>query len=120
MKRAMLFLVTTIVTVGYAMIGSIIGHFLGSHRGVMLGGLLGGLIGAYFSAWISLQRKWIAPEAFYPTVIGGEIGFLLAALVAANTLSSPIGPLLSSVLIGIGAVVGAHFAARNRPGPSQT
>jgi hypothetical protein len=120
MKRGILFLVTTIATVGYAMIGSAVGHFFGSHRGVMLGGLLGGVLGVYFSTWIAVRRAWIAPAYFYPTMAGGEIGFLVAAFIAVNTLSSPIGPLLSTVLIGIGAVVGASISARKRPGPLQT
>jgi hypothetical protein len=117
MKRGMLFLVTTIITVGYAMIGSVIGHFLGALRGVMLGGLLGGALGVYFSAWVAAQRAWISPVAFYRTLVGGEIGFLLAASIAMNTLSSPIGPLLSSVLIGAGAVIGASIGARKGTEP---
>jgi hypothetical protein len=117
MKRGMLFLVTTIITVGYAMIGSVIGHFLGATRGVMLGGLLGGALGVYFSVWVAAQRAWITPAGFLRTLVGGEIGFLLAASIALNTLSSPIGPLLSSILIGAGAVLGASIRPRERTEP---
>jgi hypothetical protein len=120
MKRLILFLVTTIITVGYALIGSIIGHFLGALRGVMLGGLLGGVVGVYFSAWVAAQRSWIRPDDRYRTVLGGEIGFVLAASISLKTLSSPIGPLLSSLLIGIGAVIGASLGARKRTTPPQT
>jgi hypothetical protein len=35
------------------------------------------------------------------------VGFLLAAAIAVRTLSSPVGPVLSTLLIGTGALVGA-------------
>jgi hypothetical protein len=120
MRRTFLFLVSIIVTGACALIGSMIGHFLGSHLGVMLGGVLGGLIGAFFSARIATWRGWIAKVDFYPTTIGAEVGFLAAAFIAAKTLSSPIGPLLSSLLIGIGAVVGSSISARRRSGTPQS
>ena len=85
----------------------------------MLGGLLGGVVGVYFSAWVAAQRSCIPPDDRYRTVLGGEIGFVLAASIALKTLSSPIGPLLSSLLIGIGAVIGASFGARKRTTPPQ-
>jgi hypothetical protein len=120
MKRGFLFLVSTVVTGVCAMIGSMIGHFLGSHLGVMLGGVLGGLSGAFFSTRIAKWRGWIAQEDFYPTTIGAEVGFLAAAFIAAKTLSSPIGPLLSSMLIGIGAVAGSFVGARKRSATPQS
>jgi hypothetical protein len=119
MKRVFLFLASTIVTGAFAAIGSMIGHFFGSHFGVILGGIFGGLFGAIFSARIAVRLKWIAHEDFYPTTFGAEIGFLAAAIVAMKTLSSPIGPILGSLLIGIGAVVGAWIGVRKRSGSLQ-
>jgi hypothetical protein len=43
-------------------------------------------------------------------VLGAAIGFLLACAVAANTLSSPVGPIMSTLLIGVGAVLGSSRA----------
>lgn len=119
MKSAFLFLVSTIVTGAFAAIGSMIGHFFGSHLGVMLGGVFGGLFGAIFSARIAVRRQWIGHEDFYPTTFGAAIGFLAAAVVAMKTLSTPIGPVLSSLLIGFGALVGSWIGARKRSGSLQ-
>jgi hypothetical protein len=107
MKRISLFLVSTILTGAIAAIGSMAGHFVGPHLGVTLGGVFGGLFGAVFSARIGVHRKWIAAEAFYPTTFGAAVGFLAAAFIAMQTLSSPIGPMLSSLLIGLGALIGS-------------
>jgi hypothetical protein len=119
MKRVFLFLVSTILTGTAAAIGSMVGHFFGSHLGVILGGIFGGLFGAIFSARIAVRLKWIAHEGFYPTTFGAGIGFLAAAIIAMKTLSSPIGPILSSLLIGVGAVIGSLIGARRQSGSLQ-
>jgi hypothetical protein len=119
MKRIALFVVSTIVTGVFAAVGSVIGHFSGSHLGVMLGGVFGGLFGAILSARIAVRLRWIAHEDFYPTTFGAEIGFLAATMIAMKTLSSPTGPILSSLLIGIGAIIGSLIGARRRAGNLQ-
>ena len=116
MKRVSLFVVSTILTGAIAAIGSMAGHFFGPRFGVMLGGVLGGLIGAALSARIAVRLKWISREDFFPTTLGAEIGFLAAAFIAMKTLSSPIGPILSSLLIGIGALIGSLIGTRQRSG----
>lgn len=119
MKRVFLFFASTIVTGAFAAIGSMAGHFFGSHLAVMLGGIFGGLFGAIFSARIAVRLRWIAHDDFYPTTFGAEIGFLAAAIIAMKTLSSPIGPILSSLLIGVGALIGSLIGARKRSGDLQ-
>ena len=119
MKRLLLLVVSTIVTGAFAAIGSMAGHFLVSHLGVMLGGIVGGLFGAIFSARIAVRLKWIGHEDFYPTTFGAAIGFLAAAVIAMKTLSSPLGPILGSFLIGIGAVIGSLIGSRKRSGSLQ-
>jgi hypothetical protein len=47
-----------------------------------------------------------------PTAIGAMIGFLTAALIAVNTLSSPIGPVTSTLLTGVGGLAGGAWARR--------
>jgi hypothetical protein len=116
MKSFFLLFVSTIVTGAFAAVGSMVGHFFGSHLGVMLGGIIGGIVGAICSARIAARLGWIAREDFYPTTFGAEIGFLVAAVIAMKTLSSPIGPILSSFLIGVGALVGSWIGARKRSG----
>jgi hypothetical protein len=120
MNRVSLFVVSTILTGALAAIGSMAGHFFGPRLGVMLGGVLGGLIGAALSARIAVRLKWISREDFFSTTLGAEIGFLAAAFIAMKTLSSPIGPVLSSLLIGVGALVGSWIGARRQSGSLQS
>ena len=116
MKRVSLFVVSTILTGALAAIGSMAGHFSGPRHGVMLGGVLGGVIGATLSSRVAVRLKWISREDSFPTTLGAAIGFLAAAFIAMKTLSSPIGPILSSLLIGIGALIGSLIGARQRSG----
>jgi hypothetical protein len=61
-------------------------------------------------ARIAVWRHWIVRPQLWPTALGAAIGFLAASAIAVNTLSSPIGPVLSTLLIGVGAVLGARGA----------
>jgi hypothetical protein len=88
-------------------IGSVLGAFFGSNRALFVGGLLGGLLIAPLSARVALWRRWIAPAQYWTTTMGAAIGFVAAAIVAVFSLSSPIGPVLSTGLIGLGALMGA-------------
>ena len=54
-------------------------------------------------------RRWIAARQVRATALGAAIGFLMAATIAVNTLSSPVGPVLSTLLIGAGALIGARL-----------
>jgi hypothetical protein len=88
-------------------IGSVVGAFFGS-RGLFVGGFLGGILIAPLSAKVAVWRRWIAPRQYWTTTLGAAFGFVAAALVAVNMLSSPVGPILSTALIGLGALVGAR------------
>jgi hypothetical protein len=113
MKRVLLF-VTTIIGAGFfAALGSIVAHSAG-RTGLFVGGAIGGLFGVTIATRLAVWRRWIEPRDYYPTTFGGEIGFVLAALIAVNTLSSPIGPVLSTFLVGIGALAGLRIGARRQ------
>lgn len=87
-------------------LGSIVGHAAGP-RALMAGGVVGGLLGAAASTLVAARCGWIQPAQVQAASVGACAGFLLAALVATNTLGSPVGPVLSTLLVGIGAVLGA-------------
>lgn len=89
-------------------LGSVIGSFFGA-TALFAGGFLGGVLVAPLSAKLALWRRWIAPSQYRPTVLGAALGFIAAAVIAVNTLSSPIGPALSPVLVGLGALVGSRW-----------
>lgn len=89
-------------------VGSVLGAFVGSNRALFVGGFLGGIVIAPLSARVALWRRWIAPSRYWTTTLGAAIGFVAAAIVAVFSLSSPIGPVLSTGLIGLGAFIGAE------------
>lgn len=88
-------------------LGSIVGNAAG-RTGLSVGGVVGGLLGGVATAGVARSRRWIAPSQFRPTAIGAMLGFLAAAAVAVNTLSSPVGPVLSTLMVGVGAILGAR------------
>ena len=106
MKRGALFLVACALGGIGGALGSMAGNAFGK-SGLWAGGILGGLLASMLVARIALWRRWIVRSQFWPTVLGAAVGFLLACAVAVNTLSSPIGPLMSTLLIGAGALVGS-------------
>jgi len=105
-NRAALFLVACVLGGLGGAAGSIVGHAFGK-AGLWAGGIVGGLLGSMLAARVARWRRWIAPSQTWPTALGAAIGFLLACAIAVNTLSSPIGPIMSTLLIGIGALLGS-------------
>ena len=106
MSRAALFFVACALGGVGGALGSMVGHSFGK-GGLWAGGILGGLVASMLIARIALWRRWIVPTQYWPTALGTAIGFLLACVFAVNTLSSPVGPILSTFLIGLGAVLGS-------------
>jgi hypothetical protein len=105
-SRILLFFTAIILSGGAALGGSIAGNAVGK-TGLWVGGVVGGLVGASLSSWLAAKLGWIASSQRARTTIGTAIGFLLAAGIAVNTLSSPVGPIASTILAGLGAVIGA-------------
>lgn len=111
MSRLSLFVLSSFLGGLGGLLGSIVGNFFGK-PGLWIGGVVGGLVGAAGAVAVAKGRAWIAAEQFPATSIGAMVGFLAAAAVAVNTLSSPVGPILSSGLTGLGAVIGARLSAQ--------
>ena len=93
------------------LVGSIIGAAAG-RRALFIGGIVGGLLASPCAAYLAARLHWIKPAETRGTAIGAAAGFLAAAIVAVNTLSSPIGPILSTLLIGVGGLVGRRIGRR--------
>ena len=106
-RKSMLLLVLTCFLGGIgAFVGSVLGNAVGK-PGLYVGAVIGGIAGVFAATRIALVKKIIGPKRFWPATIGGVLGFLLAAMIATNNMSSPVVPLLSILLIGFGAVFGA-------------
>lgn len=106
MATLLVFVVSSLLGGLGGAVGSIIGHAAGQ-VGLWIGGLAGGILGSLAAVAIARGRHWLSVAQLRPAAIGASVGFLLAAAIAVNTLSSPIGPVLSTTLIGAGALVGA-------------
>jgi hypothetical protein len=106
-NNIMLFITATIMGGMGGLIGSVAGGGLGN-TGVFVGGLLGGVLIAPVTAIIAQRRGWIVPGSTKRVTLGTALGFLAAATIAVNTLSSLVGPVLSTLLVGFGALLGAR------------
>ena len=116
MRNAVLtFIVACFLGGAGGMLGSILGNAAG-RTGLFVGGVIGGVVLASLTGVVARWRRWIPTDRARSTGVGVAVGFLAAALIATRTLGSPIGPILSTSLIGIGALIGA----RSRGGRRQT
>jgi len=106
MNRAALFLVACALGGLGGLLGSMVGSAFGK-AGMWAGGILGGLLASMLVARIALSRRWIVRSQSWSTALGTAIGFLVACAVAVNTLSTPVGPIMSTLLIGAGALLGS-------------
>jgi len=112
-KPLLLFLLGCVLPGVGGAVGSMVGHRFGA-TGLWVGGVTGGLLASGAVGWIGAQAGWIAAAQRRGTALGSAIGFLVAAAIAVNTLSTPVGPMLSTLVAGIGAVVGSRLSG-SRP-----
>lgn len=118
MRPKVLLFVSAMILGGLGgMLGSMLGNAFGKN-GLFVGGVIGGLVAAILTGRIAAARKWVPSSGWRHVAIGAALGFLAAVAIAVNTLSSPIGPVLSTILVGVGALIGARLAAAEKNGGS--
>ena len=86
--------------------GSILGNAFG-RGGLFAGAVIGGIGMVIVAGHLACRLECIDPRERFWVIGGGIAGFLVACLVALATISSPAGPLSASLIIGVGAVLGA-------------
>ena len=91
--------------------GSVIGHSTGQ-TGLFVGAVIGGFAGVGLAVWLSTRIGLLSKANFLAALIGGSAGFIVAAVIAVNTLWTPIIPLASVALIGVGALLGKAIGQR--------
>jgi len=105
-KSALLF----VLVCGFAgiatFLGSVVGHFFGTTT-VYAGAIIGGVSGIFVANRTAVSRQIPGPKRFWVATIGGILGLILAAEIATHNMASPVVPLASILLIGLGAVFGA-------------
>src|SRR5215471_12325984 len=109
MKLAGVFFVLVIAAGLGAGVGSAVGSLI-AHQVLFVGGTLGGLSGIWLGAWLSARMNWIPARATLPVALGATLGFGCAVLIALNTLHTPVGPILSTLLVGVGGLVGRYLS----------
>ena len=110
MNRLWLFITATLFGGFGGFLGSVLGGGLGEGA-LFAGGFIGGVAIAPLTALVARRRGWIDHTRFWYVAVGAALGFIAAAIIAVNTLSSPVGPVLATTLIGIGALAGARLGA---------
>ena len=111
MKQIILFFFISGSAGFVALLGSIFGGAV-SHVGLFIGAVLGGLIGVFTALVLSKRFRLISPEDVGPGILGGCIGFVAGAVLAAAYAHTAIIPIMSPGLVGFGAM--AALAIRGR------
>ena len=96
--------------------GGVLGSMIGAAFGktaLFAGGVIGGVVATPVAVWLASRFGWIDRQAVKLTAVGATLGFLAAATIAVNTLSSPIGPILSTLLVPIGGWIGERASRRS-------
>jgi len=105
-KSLLLFLFVCLLGGIGTFLGSVLGNAFGK-TGLYTGAIIGGIVGVAVATKLAVSRKILGPKRYWPATIGGVLGLFLAAIIATNNMSTPIVPLASILLIGLGAVFGA-------------
>ena len=100
-----LFALETLIGATGAIAGSMLGNAFG-RGGLLVGASILGAAAVIAAGYLACRLGWIHRRERLWVVAGGLAGFGVACLVALATLSSPAGPIASSLLIGVGAVLG--------------
>lgn len=101
-----LFLLEVILGGAGAVLGSILGNALG-RGGLLVGAVIGGVAMVVVAGLLACRMKCVHTSERFWVITGGIAGFVIACLLALATMSSPVGPILSALLIGVGAVLGS-------------
>lgn len=105
-KSLMLFVLVSFLAGVATFLGSVLGHFFGK-GGLYAGAIIGGIAGVIVAVQIAFRRGILGRKRVAGATIGGILGLILAAEIATRNLSTPIVPLASILLIGLGSVFGA-------------
>lgn len=112
-----LFLTTTVLAGIGGFAGSILGN-AGGRTMLFVGGVVGGLLATYLATRIGVRRAWVPRQHARRTALFACGAFLVAVVIIVNTLSTPLGALLSPALVGLAALAGAgHMGGRARGTP---
>jgi len=106
-------MLVSVVAAGAAALGSVVGAAF-RHDALFVGAILGGLAGVIAALRLSAIFRLLEPAAVWPGVLGGWIGFGIAAVLAATNAHTPVIPVLSVGLVGAGTLASVEISRRKR------
>ena len=102
-----------LATWALAGLGAVVGSILGSAAGkpgLFAGAGVGGVFGVGAAVVVFTKLQWLAPEDRGGAFVGGIVGFAVAAPFAVTNLRTPITPVLTCGLAGVGLLLGVGVA----------
>ena len=100
------FLLTVLLAAAGATLGGVAGTNIGA-GGLLLGGFVAGTLFVVVGGFLSARFRWIRIEQRLWCILGAAFGFALAWMVALATIMTPGALIAASILVGVGAVLGA-------------
>ncbi|MES2306335.1 MAG: hypothetical protein V4558_12545 [Gemmatimonadota bacterium] len=94
---------------GLTAAGAVAGALIGGRSGKQWlhdGGLAGGVTGLALALWIATRRGWLPIKDRAGALIGGVVGFTVAAPIAMAHLANPILPVVACALVAAGVLLG--------------
>ncbi|MEO5799012.1 MAG: hypothetical protein ABIZ70_14880 [Gemmatimonadales bacterium] len=100
-------------------LGGLAGALIGGRVGKQWffdGGLAGGVIGLALGLAIATRRGWLPIRDRAGALIGGVVGFTIAAPISMAHFDNPITPLAACALVAAGVLLGIGIARGLRGG----
>jgi hypothetical protein len=92
-----------------AAVGSILGNAAGV-RGLKAGAVAGGVLGLLGAVVVAKRLAWLPSDETRGAFFGGLAGFAFAVPITLTHMRTPVIPVLSCALVGIGTLLGAGVA----------
>ena len=109
MKPFPLFIAAWILVGLGAVVGSILGNAAGK-PGLLAGAVIGGVAGIGAAVLIASKVHWLPVADRLGAFLGGSVGFAVASPIAVSNLHTPVTPMLSCGLAGVGLLLGVGIA----------
>ncbi len=106
-------LVLFTVAWGLAGLGAVIGSILGNaagRPGLIAGAVIGGVVGVGATVAAASRLGWLPIGDRVGALLGGVVGFAVAAPIAVTNLHTPVTPVLICGLAGVGLLLGVGVA----------
>jgi hypothetical protein len=110
-QNIFLFLIVCSLSSVGTLVGSMLGHSVGGN-GLFIGALAGGGLGVLASTWLAIRLHLIERASCGAVAGSSLVGFILASILTVTNLHTPIIPLASVALIGLGAITGNIYISQ--------